>query len=96
MLFGSRVRYGITYKTNQRGFDVWTRRFNHDFNVNTQSLDYNGAIGLPMESMNKFIVGKLCDIKFYDIDTHLEDTDLTITVPLLKSETREPAEIIGL
>ena len=34
MMFGSRVRYGITYKTNERSFHVYKRKFTHDFIVN--------------------------------------------------------------
>ena len=96
MLFGSKVKYGITFKTNQKSFDIWTRRYNHNFNVNTHSFDYNGAIGLPMESMDSFLVGKGDTIRFYDINTYLERTGVAIEVPLIKSETREPSEIIGL
>ena len=33
MMFGSKVRYGVTYKTNQRSFDIYRRKFQHDFKV---------------------------------------------------------------
>jgi len=29
----------------------------------------NGSLGLPIESMNAFLVGKIDEIKIYDIDT---------------------------
>ena len=32
--------------------------------INTDASDYNGAIGLPMESMDAFLVGKGDKIKF--------------------------------
>ena len=56
----------------------------------------NGTIGLPMETMNAFLVGKVDQIKFYDIDTFKCQAENTISIPLLKSTTREPSEIIGL
>ena len=31
MMFGSKVRYCVTYKTNQKSFDVYRRRFIHNF-----------------------------------------------------------------
>lgn len=34
MMFGSAVRYCITYKTNQKSFDIYRRRYEHDFCVN--------------------------------------------------------------
>ena len=49
-----------------------------------------------MESMDSFLVGKGDTIRFYDINTYLERTGVAIEVPLIKSETREPSEIIGL
>ena len=67
MLFGSKVKYGITFKTNQKAFDIWTRRFNHNFMINVDNENLNGAIGMSMESMNAFLVGKGDQIKFFDI-----------------------------
>ena len=64
--------------------------------INTVKTDYNGSIGLSMESMNSFLVGKGDTIKFYNIDTYQENTELEIKIPLLPSDTREPTEIIGL
>ena len=34
MCFGIKVKYGITYKTNQKSFDIHRRKFEHDFRVN--------------------------------------------------------------
>lgn len=32
-MFGSKVRYCVTYKTNQKSFDVYRRKHWHDFKV---------------------------------------------------------------
>lgn len=56
MMFGKAVRYGITYKTNQKSFDVHRRKFEHDYRVNIVDVDLDGSRGLPMESMNAFLV----------------------------------------
>ena len=56
MMFGKAVRYGITYKTNQKSFDVHRRKFEHDYRVNIVDADLDGSRGLPMESMNAFLV----------------------------------------
>lgn len=56
MMFGSKVKYGITYKTNQKSFDVYRRKFEHDFRVNTVEMDLDGSRGLPIEDMNAFLV----------------------------------------
>ena len=83
MLFGSKVRYGITFKTNQKAFDIWTRRFNHNFMVSVDKQNYNGAIGLPMETVGAFIVGKGDQIQFYDISTYKVNEECTIQIPLI-------------
>lgn len=59
-----------------------------------QNLD--GAIGLPMESMNAFLVGKTNEINMYCIDKFKCKEDKKITIKLLESQTREPNEIIGM
>ena len=33
MMFGARVRYGITYKHDQPGFQIFTRKYFHNFKV---------------------------------------------------------------
>ena len=59
MMFGSRVRYGITYKTNQKSFDIYRRKFMHDFKLNVVSANLDGSRGLPIESMGAFLVSKI-------------------------------------
>ena len=34
MMFGSKVKYGITYKTNEKSFDIHRRKYEHDYLVN--------------------------------------------------------------
>ena len=36
-MFGKKVRYGITYKTNQRSFDIYRRKFMHNLKVCVQN-----------------------------------------------------------
>ena len=69
MMFGSKVKYGITYKTNERSFDIHRRKFVHDYKTNVVTADMDGSRGLPIESMNAFLVSCIDTIKFYDIDT---------------------------
>jgi hypothetical protein len=56
MMFGPWVKYGITYKSNEQSFDIYRRKYVHDFKVNTVDLDLDGSRGLPIESMNAFLV----------------------------------------
>ena len=56
MMFGSKVKYGITYKTNNRSIDIHRRKYEHDLRLNVVEKDLDGSRGLPIESMNAFLV----------------------------------------
>jgi len=60
MMFGSKVRYGITYKTNQKSFDIYRRKYEHDFKVPIiVKKDLEGAVALELEKMNSYVVAKI-------------------------------------
>jgi hypothetical protein len=69
MMFGSRVRYCVTYKTNQRSFDVYRRRYIHDFKVPISDEDLEGSIGLELEKMNSYLVSKINKVAIYDAES---------------------------
>ena len=50
MMFGKRVRYAITYKTNQKCFDVYRRKFMHNLKVCVDNDEMEGAFGVSMMS----------------------------------------------
>ena len=72
MMFGSKVRYSITYKTNQRSIEVHTRKFDHDFRIPVVEKNLEGAIGLSLESMNCFMVAHKKFINMYDSTNYQE------------------------
>lgn len=69
MMFGSRVRYGITYKTNQRSFDIYKRKYMHNLKVNVMAENFEGAFGLSMHKMGIFLVAKVDKIYIFSSDT---------------------------
>ena len=66
MMFGSKVKYGITYKQNQKSFDVWSRKFTHNFQVPVLEKNLEGSFGADLPSMNAFCVAELDKIQIYD------------------------------
>lgn len=96
MMFGAKGIYGITYKTNEGNFDVYRRKYIHDYKVPVVNADLDGSKGLPVESMNAFLISKKNVIKFYDVDTFREIKESQINIPLLESTTREANEIISM
>lgn len=66
MMFGSRVRFGITYKTNQPGFQIYTRKFFHNFKVALSNYNYEGAIGENLTSLEQYIMSEKQKVGIYD------------------------------
>ena len=50
MMFGSRVKYCITFKSNEKNFEVYTRKFEHDFMATVVKDNYEGSIGISLET----------------------------------------------
>lgn len=48
MMFGSKVRYCITYKTNQRSFVIYRRKYLHNFKVPVVGDNLEGSKGLEL------------------------------------------------
>lgn len=95
LIFGSRVRYGIAYKTNTRGFDIYTRKYEHDFKVNVHSQNLERCHGVNVQTMNRCLVSKIDHIAVYDINNYQEMKDEEIKVNLLPSTTREINRVIS-
>lgn len=49
MMFGSKVKYGITYKTNQKAFVVYRRKFIHSFRTPLLHDNFEGSKGLDLD-----------------------------------------------
>jgi hypothetical protein len=49
MMFGSKVKYGITYKTGELCYNVFRRKYEHNFKVNLVKKDFSSSIGISLE-----------------------------------------------
>jgi hypothetical protein len=65
-MFGTRVRYGISYKANQPGFQIFTRKYYHNFKVAITSDNFEGAKGANLGGMNAYIMAEKTKIGVYD------------------------------
>ena len=94
MMFGSKVRYCITYKTNQRSFQIYRRKYIHNFKVTVNDENMEGSKGIEFARLGLFLISKVDKALLYDSSSfrHLAQ----IPIKLLKSETREPNEIIAM
>ena len=94
MMFGSKVRYSVTYKTNQKSFDIYRRKYWHDFKVPISNENLEGSIGLELRSMNCYLVSKIDKVIIYNSSNFTEIG--TIPIKLLKADTREPNQVIAI
>ena len=96
MLFGSKVKYGITFKTNQKSFKLWSKAYKHDFSSTVVTANLSGSIGIPLETMNAFCVSHGDEVRFYSLKDYQEMKETLLKIPLLRSETREPNQILAM
>ena len=66
LMFGARVRYGISYKTNQPGFQIFTRKYFHNFKVAITTENFEGAKGANLPKQNAYIMAERTKIGVYD------------------------------
>jgi len=70
MMFGSKVRYGITYKINEKGFNIYRRKYEHEYMVNVLQENLEGAKAMEIKSMNVFLCSKIDRVVIYDSTTY--------------------------
>lgn len=66
MMFGSKVRYGITYKIGEKGFNIYRRKYQHEHMVNVKEENLEGAKLLEIKSMDVFLCSKVDKVIIYD------------------------------
>ena len=59
MMIGAMRRYSITYKQNERSFDIYERKFMHNLRVCLDSNNYEGSKSLELNSSNLILVSKI-------------------------------------
>ena len=90
MMFGSQRKFCITYKKNEKNFEVRTRKFNTNFRIQLDNDNFEASKGISIFSANVFIVSKDNEIFVYDSITFNKIVKNTIVLKLMPSKTREP------
>jgi hypothetical protein len=55
MMIGKKVRYSICYKTNQKSFDIYQRKYMHNLRVCVSSINFEGSKAVEIASMDLVI-----------------------------------------
>lgn len=94
MMIGAAKRYCITYKQNERCFDIYQRKYMHNLRVCVNNDNFEGCKTVEFPSSNLVLISKKDKVITYDNENFTEVG--TIPVTLLQTETREPNEVIGM
>ena len=100
MMFGSKVRYCITYKTNQKSFTIYRRKYNHNFKIPVVSENLEGSKCLELVRHDMFLCTQIDKVNQYSLDNDpkmsfkfIDKLDIQL---LEDKEAREPNEIIAI
>lgn len=72
MMIGAHKKYAITYKTNERGFEIYQRKFLHDLRVCINASNFEGAKAVEIISSGLFLVSNIFEITIYDNETYTD------------------------
>ena len=69
LIIGSKVRYCIGYKTNQHCFEIFKRKYYHNFRVTVQKENLEGSKCLELALSDMFLITRTNKIVLYDSNT---------------------------
>jgi hypothetical protein len=95
MMIGPKVRYCVTYKAGEKSFNVFRANYIHNFKVTIDNYNLEGSKGIEVQSMNAFLCTRLDGVYIFDSNTYQEIGKLA-NIELLKSEEREPNQILSI
>ena len=55
MMIGKKVRYCVTYKSNQRNFDIYQRKHKNQLIVCVNDINFEGSKAVEIQSMDMVI-----------------------------------------
>ena len=61
-----REKVGITFKANQPGLHIYTRKYYHNFKVAITSKNFEGSVGLNLKSISSYLMAEKTQIGMYD------------------------------
>ena len=94
MMIGAMKRYSITFKQNERSFDIYQRKYMHNLRACVDDGVWEGSQAVEIPKSNLVLISQVDQVIMFD------NQDFTrcgeIPIKLLITETREPNEVIGL
>lgn len=88
MMIGAAKRFSVSYSVNQNYFDIFTRKYMHNFRICIDDSNFEGQKALEIASSNMVLVSLKNRIILFNLISHSRCGE--IPIPLLDSTSREP------
>ena len=86
----------VTFKQNKKDFNIYTRKYRHDFKLTTNNSNYEGACSLFIPTNNVFLVSNIDNIQTFNAIDYSEVDKNLMEVKLMPTEERERNEVISM
>ena len=94
MMFGPRVNYCLTFMTNQVGFDIYRRKYQHSFKAPIIYDNYDKSCCIELRGTKQVLLSKKDRVDIFESDLYKFEDE--IRLELQKSDSREPVEILSM
>ena len=64
--FGPSVKRGITFKTNQPGFDIFTRKSYHNFKITINTQNYCQSAAYTLSDIDAYVITDRLSINIFN------------------------------
>ena len=85
MMYGSAGRYCVTYKTSERSYNIYKRKYIHDFKIKVIEENFEASKSLFLKATNQFLVCMKNHVRFYDAKEYTEMKDYNLTIAVKES-----------
>ena len=82
MMVGIKEKYSIAYKTNEKEFDLYRKKYEHDFKVAVVKEHFEGSKGLFLNQNNCLLVYAKSEVRFYKAVDYTLLPDHTLNIPI--------------
>ena len=65
MMFGSKIRYCITFKTNQKSFSIYRQKYEHNYKIPVDSSNLEGSKCIELAEHEMFLCTKVDKVIMY-------------------------------
>ena len=81
-MIDSNKRYAVTYKNNNKSFNIYRRKVYHNFKVPVSKENLDGSTALEFESMEIYLVSNSEQVMMYDSNTFREIGKIPVEIPI--------------